>query len=235
MGRTTLLVVGDLFLSSRSSWQGAYGQEEIAFARGVELASGQPGGLRTHPHRPGSPGFVASEGRRSCSSCSESFGLAIEADEASDPQVSAIRRPWVQPTQSGGLVRRQWSWPAAKGAGLETISFHWMVHLLPTVDQSWQAVGDRNLPVQTVGPGNKLEARQRQTITAPQSLLSVALAGPAVIWGCTRIRAAPSRKTSKSAAARNTPRSVPRPSTSASTEAWLAGRLIQLPRLSMPA
>lgn len=55
------------------------------------------------------------------------------------------------------------------------------VHRFPPDDPPRQAIGDRQLPVQAVGPGQQLQAGQGQPIATAQGLLLVALAGPAVL------------------------------------------------------
>jgi hypothetical protein len=54
------------------------------------------------------------------------------------------------------------------------------VHRLPPDDPARQAVGDRELPVQAVGPRHQLQSGQGESIAVAQGLLPVALAGPAV-------------------------------------------------------
>ena len=63
------------------------------------------------------------------------------------------------------------------------LSTHRPVHRFPPDDPARQAVGHRQLPVQTVGPRHQLQPGQRQSITSAQGLLPVALAGPAVLGG----------------------------------------------------
>ena len=58
---------------------------------------------------------------------------------------------------------------------------HGPVHRLPPDDPARQAVGHRQLPVQTVGPRHQLQTGQGKTITSAEGLLAVALARPAVL------------------------------------------------------
>jgi len=95
--------------------------------------------------------------------------------------------------------------------------------------------GSGVLPVQGIGTGQKVHTRQRKAIAAAQCPLPVALTVSAVIGRQDQHQSGPIAGPRRTAAARKMPRSLPRPSTSVSTELRLLGRLIQLPRLSMPA